>query len=266
MSRTLMPDVHDLRFSAWNNPALLYHYAPTVLFRRFNMQRAVIRALAVSAAVVAVGFPLNSARVGAQQKAPEKPAAPSGQHMGSMEMSGGSKMTDAQKIANAMSAGPASLTKNATIMDWPAEPNGKPRQLRAGTNGWVCYPSTPEAAGAPKAATQDPMCLDKSWQGWAEAYMSKKTPQLMGTGVGYMLKGDRGASNTDPFAEKATATNNWVVAGPHIMIVYPDAKMLDAYPTDPKSGGPWVMWKGTPYAHVMVPVSSTAMATMPMMK
>ena len=228
------------------------------------MQRAMIRALVVSA-VVAVGVPLNNARVGAQQKAPEKPAAPS--RMGSMEMSGASKMSDAQKIANAMSAGPASLTKNATIMDWPATPNAKPRQLRAGTNGWVCYPSTPEAAGAPKAATQDPMCLDKAWQGWAEAYMSKKAlPQGMGTGVAYMLKGDRGASNTDPFAEKQTATNNWVVAGPHIMILYPDAKMLDAYPTDPKSGGPWVMWKGSPYAHVMVPVSGTAMATMPMMK
>jgi len=33
-------------------------------------------------------------------------------------------------------------------------------------------------------------------------------------------------------------------------------------PTDPKSGGPWVMWKGTPYAHVMVPVSAAQAATM----
>ena len=32
-------------------------------------------------------------------------------------------------------------------------------------------------------------------------------------------------------------------------------KMLDAFPTDWRGGGPWVMGKGTPYAHVMVPVS-----------
>ena len=41
------------------------------------------------------------------------------------------------------------------------------------------------------------------------------------------------------------------------MVLYADPKALDAYPTDPKSGGPWVMWKGTPYAHLMVPVSAS---------
>ena len=29
---------------------------------------------------------------------------------------------------------------------------------------------------------------------------------------------------------------------------------LDAFPTDPQAGGPYVMWKGTPYAHIMVPI------------
>jgi len=38
--------------------------------------------------------------------------------------------------------------------------------------------------------------------------------------------------------------------------------LLDAFSTDPKNGGPWVMWKGTPYAHLMVPVSDTKMAMM----
>jgi hypothetical protein len=39
------------------------------------------------------------------------------------------------------------------------------------------------------------------------------------------------------------------------MILAP-AAMLDAFPTDPDSGGPYVMWKGTPYAHLMVPIGS----------
>jgi hypothetical protein len=81
------------------------------------------------------------------------------------------KMTDAQKITNAMGAAPASISKSATIMDWPAAPNGQPRQLRAGTNGWVCYPTSPMEFGA--ASVEDPMCLDKAWQGWASAWMSK---------------------------------------------------------------------------------------------
>jgi hypothetical protein len=196
-------------------------------------------------------------RVQAQAKKPA-PAAPA--KMGGMAMAGASKMTDAQKIANAMSAAPAEIAKGATIMDWPATPDGKPRQLKAGTNGWVCFPNSPtEFKGA---SINDPMCLDKQWQGWADAWMAKKPPTTTATGIGYMLKGDRGASNTDPFATGPTATNQWVVSPPHIMVLYPDVKTLDSFSSDPKTGGPWVMWKGTPYAHLMVPVSPTATATM----
>lgn len=171
------------------------------------------------------------------------------------------KMTDAQKIRSAMSAAPAEISKNAAIMDWPDSADGKPRQLRAGTNGWVCYPSTMQtAAGA--ASGEDPMCLDKAWQQWAEAYMSKKDPPSGNSGIAYMLRGDKGASNTDPFAMGPAAGNQWVTSPPHVMVLVADSKALDAYATDPNNGGPWVMWKGTPYAHLMVPVSPTRAATM----
>jgi hypothetical protein len=194
------------------------------------------------------------------------PAVLLGQHAHFAQAPGGAakpaaaaQMTDAQKITNAMSAGPASISKSATIMDWPASHGGQPRQLRAGTNGWVCYPTTPSELGG--AAGEDPMCLDKAWQGWAGAWMSKSSPPA-GGGIAYMLKGDKGASNTDPFATGPTASNNWVVTPAHIMVLYADPKALDAYPTDPKSGGPWVMWKGTPYAHLMVPVSPSQAAVL----
>jgi hypothetical protein len=163
----------------------------------------------------------------------------------------GPKLSKAQKIALAMSAGPAEITKNATLADMTEMSGGPPKELRAGTNGWVCY-----------AVVNQPMCLDKEWQKWAAAWMSKSPLQIEGTGIAYMLKGDNGASNTDPYATAATASNEWVVSPAHLMLLLPDAKMLDAYPTDPKNGGPWVMWKGTPYAHIMVPVSATRPATM----
>jgi hypothetical protein len=128
----------------------------------------------------------------------------------------------------------------------------------------VCFPNSPSEFGG--ASVDDPMCLDKQWQAWGEAWMGKKPPQVTGTGVAYMLKGDRGASNTDPFATGPTADNAWVVSPPHIMVLYQDTKLLDAFPTDPMSGGPWVMWKGTPYAHLMVPVAPNRVAKMPPMK
>jgi hypothetical protein len=44
-----------------------------------------------------------------------------------------------------MSAGPAAIAADATVMDWPASAGGEMRVLREGSNGWVCYPSpTPQ--------------------------------------------------------------------------------------------------------------------------
>lgn len=157
------------------------------------------------------------------------------------------------KIAEAESAAPPEIAHNATIMDWAMEEGAEPVQLRAGTNGWTCFPSTPNPTGA---VGQDPMCLDGEWMKWAQAWMSKTVPDVSAVGIGYMLQGDRGASNTDPFATEPTADNQWVQAGPHLMVITPDPAQLAAITTDPANGGPWVMWAGTPYAHVMVPVES----------
>lgn len=165
----------------------------------------------------------------------------------------GSKMTRAEALAFAVSAAPPEIGRHATVMD--ATNMSKPKQLRAGSNGWICYAMM---LGNNKEA----MCLDKQWQNWAEAYIGKTEPKIEGTGIAYMLRGDNGASNTDPYATGPTADNQWVKTPAHIMVLYSDPRMLDSYPTDPKTGGPWVMWKGTPYAHVMVPVSPTKPATM----
>jgi hypothetical protein len=58
-----------------------------------------------------------------------------------------------------------------------------------------------------------------------------------------------------PFATAVTPDNQWVESGPHVMIIVPDPTELEGYSTDPKSGLPWVMWSGTPWAHIMAPVS-----------
>jgi hypothetical protein len=155
--------------------------------------------------------------------------------------------SDAALIAKITGAAPPDIGRNSAVMAMGTE--GKMRELRAGTNGWMCM----------QDLVGDSMCLDKEWQAWGGAWMTKKDPpKRSAVGVAYMLKGDQGASNTDPYATKSTADNQWVVSGPHIMILPTDAGQLDAYPTDWTKGGPWVMWKGTPYAHIMVP--TTAMA------
>jgi len=161
-------------------------------------------------------------------------------------------MTKDQKVASAMKAAPASISSAATIMDWPATEGSQMTTLRAGTNGWTCLPDFPATKG------NDPMCVDAVWMSFINAMMSKTAPQVPHEGIGYMLApGGAYGSNNDPYATKETPTNEWGFDPPHIMLVVPDAHALQDLPTMRQSGGPWVMWSGTPYAHLMVPVAST---------
>jgi hypothetical protein len=75
-------------------------------------------------------------------------------------------------------------------------------------------------------------------------------------GVTYMLRGDQGASNTDPHAAGKNADNHWVVTGPHLMILGPTAKSLGlTEAADPDPAMPYMMSAGTPYEHAMIPVA-----------
>jgi hypothetical protein len=161
-------------------------------------------------------------------------------------------LDDAAKIRQAESAAPEAISRHATIMDWPETEGGEMRTLRDGTNRWVCHPSTPVAVGA---ADEDPMCLDEQWQQFVHAWATRTQPGVTGVGIGYMLRGDAGASNIDPFATGPTPDNEWVTTPPHIMVIVPDPAQLEGFTSDPSPGGPYVMWRGTPYAHIMVPVN-----------
>lgn len=156
-----------------------------------------------------------------------------------------------EKIRGAMSAAPASISAEATVYDWPATEGGDPVLLRQGTNGWTCFPDFPGSEG------NDPQCLDQTFLELIHAYIEKSAPQTDRVGFGYMIShGGAHTSNRDPFATGPTPDNDWGFDPPHIMMVVPDPRALEGLPTTRQSGGPWVMWKGTPYVHVMIPVQS----------
>lgn len=151
-------------------------------------------------------------------------------------------------IASAQSAAPAAISSKATIVTLTDK--GVMTTLRKGTNGWTCMPDAPDTPGP------DPMCFDANAGKWAEAWIGHKTPPAGAVGVMYMLEGGTDASNVDPYAKKPTATNAWIKTGPHIMIVG-SKEVLAGYPSGatPDTSAPYVMWAGTPYAHLMVPVA-----------
>ena len=157
--------------------------------------------------------------------------------------------TSNDPVASAESAAPASLAHNASIVT--ADASGNMTVVRKGSNGWTCMPDAPTTPGP------DPMCFDASAGKWIDAMLHHKPPPTGAVGMMYMLEGGTDASNTDPYATKPTAQNDWIKTGPHIMVVG-SKELLAGYPSGakPDTSMPYVMWAGTPYAHLMVPVKS----------
>lgn len=157
------------------------------------------------------------------------------------------QMSDEEIIANAEQAAPASVGKSASVI--AMDEQMKIRTVREGTNGFTCMPDNPASPG------NDPMCFDAGGLKWAQAWMGHENPPEGIVGMAYMLQGGSDASNTDPHAT-APAGSEWVDTGPHIMM-FNVGEMINNYPKqgdNPDTKAPYVMWAGTPYEHLMIPV------------
>jgi len=149
--------------------------------------------------------------------------------------------SDADYIKAALSAAPSAIAKDAAVVRVAGD--GTMQTLRKGSNGFTCL-----------IMGTDKMCNDTNSMEFLHAMMKKEPPPNK-VGISYMLAGDVGASNTDPFATGRTADNHWIVTGPHIMVFGPPAKALGyTEAKDPDPGKPYMMWADTPYEHAMVPV------------
>ncbi len=151
--------------------------------------------------------------------------------------------SSAAKIQRAMQAAPETVSAQAMIMDTDGT------LLRKGTNGWTCMPSV-------MSGDKIPMCNDAVWMAMMQALSNKQPFSTDTIGISYMLNGDIPTNNDDPYDTTRDVGEPWVEEGPHLMIIVPDKAMLEGISSDPNNGGPYVMWKNTPYAHIMVPVAS----------
>lgn len=155
----------------------------------------------------------------------------------------------AAKIESAMSAGPASVSADATILDNAFDDAGQFVVLREGSNGWYCFPDIPASPG------NDPQCMDQTWLDWNYAFYAGEAPEVTAPGLEYMLQGGSDPSNTDPLATEPVPGEEWVTSPPHVMLLVPGELDPTVFSTDHESGLPYVMWAGTPYEHIMMPVA-----------
>ena len=145
------------------------------------------------------------------------------------------------KIALAMSAGPPDVAKAARIVDKDA--SGKMVVLREGSNGFTCMPGNPNVVAEP------PMCVDAASMQWfADAKAHKPKPTNTTPGITYMLAGATQRSDSDP----NDTTSPPITVGPHWMIMWPFDPKTTGLLTIHKPTGAYIMWAGSPYAHVHI--------------
>lgn len=145
-------------------------------------------------------------------------------------------------IELARSAAPSMVSADATVMY-------RGEVLAEGSNGWVCLPETMPDDGSP-------MCNDAVWMEMMQAVGTKAPYEASQMGFSYMLQGDGekgGVSNSDPYHADHMNADDFIREGPHLMLIVP-GDLADSITDNPDAGGPYVMWKGTPYAHIMVPI------------
>ena len=155
-------------------------------------------------------------------------------------------------------AAPEFIAEGAAVYDAPGG-----NLLREGTNGWTCVPANPRGMSDPENGWVDPheampACGDAEFFKWIIAYFNETIPGdvMEKDGYAWMLHGDMGEDNTKPkvLNQEDAAEGHWIESGPHLMRMPKDPASLDGMTTDFNSGEPYVMFAGTPYAHVMYPV------------
>jgi len=150
-------------------------------------------------------------------------------------------LTIQQKIALALSAGPENIAKDATVVD--SDGHGGTKVLRQGRNGFTCMPGDPGGVGMP------PMCMDKVAVQWNKDFEEHKPkPTTTVPGIEYMLAGATQRRDSDPNDKTSPPIN----IGPHWMILWPFDPKTTGLPTTHKPTGAYIMWAGSPYAHVHV--------------
>ena len=154
------------------------------------------------------------------------------------------------------SAAPSFLGQRALVIDAGGD------TLRMGDNGWTCMPGNPRGISNPKAGWKNAheamsVCADAASMAWMQAWMAGTKPQLERDGFMWMLHGDMGDDNTTPMVmtkSDAADPSQWIESGPHLMLMPKNLESLANFTDDFTRGEPYVMFPGSDYAHLMIPV------------
>lgn len=160
-------------------------------------------------------------------------------------------MTHAQVVSAASAGAPASVSRNAAI-SW-IDSAGSMHEMRAGTNGFTCFIAVPDPFGGP-------ICGDPVATAWFGALLTGQSgpPAASAPGVAYMARGGvhyedakRNVLMEHNLSKHAAGTRR-VLERAHWMLMYPFDSAATGLPTRENGTGSYIMFTGTPWAHLMI--------------
>jgi hypothetical protein len=153
-------------------------------------------------------------------------------------------MSEKDQTALALSAAPARIAKDAGVMVYGAD--GKLTEAKKSNNGFVCIPTV---MNLPQP---DPMCMDAASHQWLTD-ISNNAPKPSNTvpGIAYMA---RGGSHFEKDGKVVMAGEGAKIVNepPHWMVMWPFDPTASQLPTVPNASGVYIMFEGSPYAHLMI--------------
>ena len=153
-------------------------------------------------------------------------------------------MSEQEQAALALSGAPAHIAKQAGVMIYG--PDGNLTEIRKSTNGFTCIPTV---MNLPEP---DPMCMDAAVQQWMTDMMNgAPKPTNTVPGIAYMA---RGGSHFEKDGKVVMGAEGAKVVSepPHWMVMWPFEAAATKLPIAPNPSGAYIMFEGTPYAHLMV--------------
>ena len=153
-------------------------------------------------------------------------------------------MSEKDQTALALGAAPAHIAKDAGVMIYGAD--GKLTEVKKSSNGFTCIPTVTNLP------IPDPMCMDPASHQWMNDMMSgAPKPTNTVPGIAYMA---RGGSHYEKDGKVVMGAEGAKVVKepPHWMVFWPFDPATTKLPTVPNPSGVYIMFDGSPYAHLMV--------------
>lgn len=154
-------------------------------------------------------------------------------------------LSEKEQTTLALSAAPKHIAQEAGVMVFKAD--GTLTEVKKSENGFTCLPTVMNLPDP------DPICMDGAAHQWMTDIMNK-APKPSNTlpGIAYMARGGSHFEKNKKVVMQQEAGTKVVKEPPHWMVMWPFDPAATKLPTAPNPSGAYIMFDGSPYAHLMI--------------